>query len=65
MVGIGKLRRRDTFIIRRVRISVADIFHDRTGKEIHVLEHDAEAAAQICLTDLIDVDAVVADLAVG
>ena len=65
MVGIGKLRRRDAFVIRRVRISVADIFHDRTGKEIHVLEHDAEAAAQICLTDLIDVDAVVADLAVG
>ena len=65
VVGIGKLRRGDAFIIRRSRISVADIFHDRTGKEIHILQHDAEAAAQICLADLIDVDAVVADLAVG
>ena len=65
MIGVGELRRRDAVIIRRVRISVADVLHDGAGEEVHVLEHDAETAAQIGLADLIDVDAVIADLGVG
>ena len=35
------------------------------GEQVGVLQHDAQAAAQVGLLDLVDVDAVVADLAVG
>ena len=65
VIGVGELCRRDAFVIRRVRIAVANVFHDGAGEEVHVLEHNAETAAQIGLADLIDIDAVIADLAVG
>ena len=45
--------------------AVADVVHDRAGEEVGILQHDAQAAAQVGLFDLVDVDAVVADLAVG
>ena len=62
---VGELRRRDAFLVRRVELAVADVVHDRAGEQIHILQHDAERVAQVGLFDVVDVDAVIADLAVG
>ena len=62
---VGELRRRDAFLVRRVELAVADVVHHRAGEQIHILQHDAERVAQIRLFDVVDVDAVIADLAVG
>ena len=59
-----KLCCRDTFLIGRVQSPKADVIHDGTGKELHILKHDAQRATQIGLVDLPDVDAIKADLAV-
>ena len=61
MVGIGKLRRRDAFVIRRVRIAVADVLHDGAGEQVGVLQHRAQRVAQGVLLDVLDVDAVIGD----
>ena len=47
-----------------VQVAVADVFHHGAGEQVGILQHDAQAAAQVCLFDLVDVDAVIADLAV-
>ncbi len=64
-IGIGELRRLDTLPVGRIELPVTDIVHHRPGEQIHVLQHDPHAPAQIGLTNLVDVDTVVADLAVG
>ena len=63
-MSIRKLCGCDTFLIGRVQSPKADVIHDGTGKELHILKHDAQRATQIRLVDLPDVDAVKADLAV-
>ena len=50
---------------RIITASVADVLHDRSGEEHAVLEHHAEGGTKSRLLDLLDVDAVVADLALG
>ena len=62
---VGQLRRRDAFLVGRVQLAVADVVHDRAGEQVHILQHDAERVAQVRLFDVVDVDAVIADLAVG
>ena len=64
-VGIGELGGVDALFIRRLRVAVADVFHDGVSKEVDVLEHDAHGTAQIILFDMGDVDAVVEDGAVA
>ena len=64
VVRVGKLRRLDALLVRRVQLAVADVLHNRARKQVGILQHDAQRAAQIGLLDLVDVDAVVADLAV-
>ena len=63
-MGVGALCRRDAFFICRVQSAVPDIVHDRTGKQIYVLQYDTQRTPQVCLFDFVDVDAVVANLAV-
>ena len=65
VMRIGELCRLDAFLIRRVQLSVADVLHDRARKQVGILQDDTHRAAQVCLFDLIDIDAVVTDLAVG
>ena len=60
----ASLRRGDALFVVGVEVAVADVFHHGAGEEVGILQHDAEAVAQICLLDLVDVDTVVADLAV-
>ena len=57
--------RLDAFLIRGVQAAVADVLHDRACEKLDVLEDDAQGATQVRLADLVDVDAVVSDLAVG
>ena len=64
VVRIGKLRRCLDLLVGRIQAAVADIIANGAGKQVGILQHDAERAAEIGLFDLIDVDAVVADLAV-
>jgi len=64
-VRVGELGGVDALVVGRVELAVADVVHDGAREEIHVLQHDAERVAQIRLADVVDVDAVVADLAVG
>ena len=59
-----QLCRRDTLFVGRVQLTVTDILHHRTRKEVGILKHDTERAAQIGFFDLVDIDAVVTDLSV-
>ena len=65
VVRARKLRRPAALLVRRVESAVADIVQHRAGEEVRLLQHKAQGAAQIGLFDLVDVDAVIADLAVG
>ena len=37
----------DARLIRGVQLAIADILHDRAGKQMGILKHDAQRAAQI------------------
>ena len=65
IVGACQLGGLHALLIRGVQTAVADIVHHRAGEQVGILKHDAKTAPQILLADLVDVDAVVADLAVG
>ena len=64
-MGIGQLRRPDALVVGGIQLAVADVVHHRAGEEVGFLKHHAQRVAQIGLGDLVDVDVVVADLAVG
>ncbi len=54
------------FLVRGVQAAVADELHDRAREELDVLQDDAQKEAAAGATPgSVDVDAVVADLAVG
>ena len=65
VVGPSQLRGGDTLLVGSLQVAIADILHNCAGEEDGILEHDAQGPAQVALADLADVDAVVADLAVG
>ena len=65
VVRAGELGCGDAFRVACVEVAVADVVHHSAGEQVHVLQHYAQASAQVGLADLVDVDAVVADLAVG
>ena len=64
MVGIGTLCRSDALFIGGIQSAVADIVHDCAGKQVDILQNNAQRAPQVGLSNLVDVDAVIADLAV-
>ena len=63
-VRIGKFCRGDAFLIRSIRFAVADIIHNRAGKQVGILQNNAKGAAEIRLFNLGDIDAVIADLTI-
>ena len=65
IVGIGGLGGGDALFIGGIQLAVTDVFHNGAGEQIHILQNNAQASTQIGLFDLVDVDAVVADLAIG
>ena len=58
-VRVDKLRRGDTFLVRCVKPAVAQVLHNRSGKEVHILKNNAHGAAQVVLADIVYVDSVV------
>ena len=54
----------DTFLISRLQVAIADVIHNRSGKQIRILKNDSQRMTKICLLDLIDVDIVITDLTV-
>ena len=64
-VCVGQLGRRLTLLVGGLQVAVADVFQYRAGKQVGILEDDAQGAAQVRLFDLIDIDTVIADFAVG
>ena len=52
------LCRRDNLIVGRIGTAVADVFHDRTGKQVRILQDHRNAAAQGIAGVIADGDAV-------
>jgi hypothetical protein len=65
VVSIGQLCCGDTLFVSSIQFAIADVFHNRSRKEIGLLENNAERATKIALFDFVDVDTVITDLAVG
>ena len=65
VVGVGQPGRGVDLLFGGVQLAVADVLHHRAGEQVGVLQNDAQRPAQIGLFDLVDVDAVVTNLAVG
>ena len=61
---ICKLGGCNTFLIRGIWISIFQVLHNRSGKQIDLLQYDTEGCPQILLADLINVDSVVPDLTI-
>ena len=64
VVGVGQLGGVDAGLVGGIQLAIADIVHHRAGEQIGFLEHHAQRAAQVGLADFVDVDIVVANLAV-
>ena len=45
-VRTGELRSRNTFFIRRIQTTVADIIHNGTGKQYGILQNDTDMIPQ-------------------
>ena len=65
VVRARELGCRDALLVCGIQVAVADVVHHGTGEQVHVLQYDAQRTTQVGLANLVDVDAVVADLAVG
>ena len=63
-VGARQLRRSRHLCVGGVQFAVADVVRYGACEQVCVLQNDSQAPAQIRLFDLVDIDAVVADLAV-
>ena len=63
-VRVGEPGGTDNLRIRRIQLSVADVLPHCTGKQVGVLQHDSERAAQVAFFDLIYIDVVKTDLTV-
>ena len=65
IVGIGQLCGLDAGFVGGGEVAITDIIHHRAGEEVGFLQYHAQGTAQVGFSDLIDIDAVVADFAVS
>ena len=56
---ICNFRRANAVLVRRLQTPIPDVFHDRTGKKVRILQDCAEGSAQILLPDVAHVNAVI------
>ena len=63
-MSIGQFGGGNHLFIRGVQFSVPNILHHRAGEQMGVLQHDPQRTTQIVFFDLVDIDAVITDLAV-
>ena len=61
---MGQARCLVYLFIRGIQLAVSDILHDGSGKQMGILQHDAQRTAQIRFFDLVDIDSVIADFSV-
>ena len=52
------------FFIGCIQLTVADIFHNGSREQVRILQNNAQCMTQITFSDLVDIDAVIADLAI-
>lgn len=65
VVSAGQLGGGNAFLVGGVQTAIADVFHHGAGEQVGVLEHHAQRPPEVRLFDLIDIDVIVTDLAVG
>ena len=63
-VCVGKFCSCNDLFIGGIKFSVTDVFHDSCGKQVCILQYDAEGMTQIVFFNLIDIDTIVADLTI-
>ena len=63
-MGVGELGCGDDFLVGRIELAVTDVVRNGTGEEMCILKNDTERVTQVVLFDLVNVYAVVTDLAV-
>ena len=54
-MSICQLSRPDNILVCSIRTSIANIFHNISGKQIHILLHDSYVITQILQFDLTDI----------
>ena len=61
--GMGRchLRRLNDLLVGGIKPSVADIFHDRSRKQVGILKHHGDVAAQLVPLNMADINAVDGD----
>lgn len=61
--GMGRchLRRLNDLLVGGIKPSVADIFHDRSRKQVGILKHHSDVAAQLVPLNMADINAVDGD----
>ena len=64
-VRTSQLCCRIDFLVGGSELAIPDILPDGAGEQAYILEHNAQTAAQVTLLDLVDIDAVIPDLAIG
>ncbi len=64
-VGVDGARGVHRALARNRRVAERDVVVDRPGEDVEILQHHADAAAQVAGVDVVQVDAVEEDLAVG
>ena len=63
-VGIDQFGGLDAVLVSSIQAPITDVVHHRSREQMGLLQHHAEAVAQVTLADLVDADAVIGDLAV-
>ena len=48
----------------RIKLSVTDVFHNGSGKQVCILKNDSEGMTKVILLNLSDVDAIVTNLSI-
>ena len=63
-ICIGQTGCRVYLLIGGIQLTVTDIFHDRTGKQVGILKDNTQRTAKISFLNLININPVIPDLSV-
>ena len=58
---ICDLCRLNTFFIRCIQLAVTNVFHNRAGEQVRILQNHAECSAKVAFFDAANIDAVIGD----
>ena len=60
---MGKARCLVNLFVCGIQLSITDIIHNRTGKQMRILQDNSQRTAEVILFNLCNVNSVVTDLA--